>query len=512
MNDVVYSPRYGDIVKFSSTMSALRPELIVEWLKRVQTVVAERHLPCYIVGGLIRDQLLQRPLRSLNVDLAVPSGALELSRVLAGRLHGAFVPLDEAVGTGRVVIESAQKERLELDISDFRGATLEEDLRRRDFTINAMAVELQDWLRDPHQLHSIIDPLGGRRALQARQLIACFPETFAEDPIRLLRAFRFSAQLAFAVSSDAVPLMRDAANQLARVSSERVRDELLLIFDTDDAAPAIASLNALGILDVIIPELIPGRGMSQGDFHHLDVLGHQLETIVQSDRFLKDFAEFSEPLRAPMTSYCAEQLVERRSRKSLIKLAGLLHDVGKPARRTVEADGEIWFLGHEENGAVLARGVVERLRLSNRETDMVCQLVLHHLRPGFLSREPQLTRRAVYRFFRDLGEDGPGCLLTWWADRMATRGSKSRLDQIDQQRDRLEELLRAYFFQAEEVVKPPRLVDGHQLMQLFQLPSGPVIGTLLAAIEEAQAEGRVQTAEEALALARQMLQQQAEGM
>jgi putative nucleotidyltransferase with HDIG domain len=247
------------------------------------------------------------------------------------------------------------------------------------------------------------------------------------------------------------------------------------------------------------------RGPDQGDFHHLDVLEHQLETVAQADRFLADFAEFSTPLREPLARYCAQQLVERRSRKGLIKLAGLLHDVGKPERRTVEPDGEIWFLGHEQTGAALAAGVVERLRLSNREAQMVCQLVLQHLRPGFLSREPQLTRRAIYRFFKELGEHGPGCLLLWWADRLATRGSKSRVDQIDQQRSRLEELLNAYFFQAAEVVKPPRLVNGHQLMEAFRLAPGARIGELLGAIEEAQAEGRIQSAAEALALAREVL-------
>jgi hypothetical protein len=137
----------------------------------------------------------------------------------------------------------------------------------------------------------------------------------------------------------------------------------------------------------------------------------------------------------------------------------------------------------------------------------VIQLVRHHLRPGFLSREPQLTRRAVYRFFKSLGEDGPACLLMWWADRMATRGSKSRLDQVAEQRGRLEELLDAYFFQAEEVVTPPRLVDGTRLMETFGLAPGPLIGELLGAIEEAQAEGRLRTAAEALDFARARLEQ-----
>src|SRR5262249_8416312 len=156
---------------------------------------------------------------------------------------------------------------------------------------------------------------------------------------------------------------------------ERVRDELLAIFDTNQAHAAICSLNELGALDVIVPELSASRGVEQGGFHHLDVLGHQLETIAQADRFLADFAEFSEPLRRPLTSYCAEQLAEHHSRKALIKLAGLLHDVGKPSSRQVHPDGEIWFIGHEHTGAELVGKIVERLRLSNRESHLVQQLV-----------------------------------------------------------------------------------------------------------------------------------------
>ncbi|MBI1991894.1 MAG: CCA tRNA nucleotidyltransferase [Candidatus Omnitrophica bacterium] len=482
------------------------PPVLVESLTRVQGFFQSSGVPVYLVGGIVRDQLLGRSLGYLNVDLAVPAGALLLSRDLAAHVQGAFVPLDEVAGSARVVV-TAQGERVELDVSDFRGPTLEEDLRRRDFTINAMAIALTDWLRAPHSPQPLIDPLEGRRALQRRELQACFPGTFEQDPVRILRAFRFAAQLEFTLDPSLFPLMARALPLLPKVSGERIRDELMAVFETDRAHVAIQTLNQLGGLDAVFPELSAGRGMEQGGVHHLDVLDHQIETVAQADRFLSDFAEFSEPLRVPLSAYCREELVERRSRKSLIKLAGLLHDVGKPARRTVEADGEIWFIGHEESGAELVGGVAERLRLSNRETDMVRQLVLHHLRPGFLSREPQLTRRAVYRFFKDLGDDGPGCLLTWWADRMAARGAKSRLDQIAQQRERLEELLNAYFFTAEEVVKPPRLLDGRQLMRQFKLSPGPLVGTLLAAIEEAQAEGRIRTRDEALALARAQLEQ-----
>lgn len=483
---------------------------LIDLLGRVQRFAQSEGLPCYLVGGFLRDQLLGRSSSYLNVDLAIPQGALAFSRDLASALQAAYVPLDEAHGCARVVV-SAKTRRIEFDVSEFRGATLEEDLRHRDFTINAIAISLADWLHNPHQLHPLIDPLQGRQALDRHQLIACFPGTFEEDPVRVLRAVRFVAQLAFTLDPAAIPLMSCALSRLPQVSGERIRDELIAICETDQAGMAVRLLNEIGALDVLVPELMPGRGLDQGGFHHLDVLGHQLETVAQADRFLKDFAEFSPGLREPLSRYCAESLVERRSRKALIKLAGLLHDVGKPARRTVEPDGETWFLGHEHTGAELTAGIVERLRLSNREAEMVCQLVLYHLRPGFLSREPHLTRRAVYRFYKDLGDHGPGCLLTWWADRMATRGPKSRLDQLDEQRGRLEELLNAYFFQAEEVVKPPRLINGRQLMDTFHLSPGPMIGALLGAIEEAQAEGRVHSSEEALALARAHLEQQRTG-
>ena len=480
------------------------PSALIAILTRVQVFATAQRNPCYLVGGLLRDQCLGRPLSYFNVDLAIAHGAVAMCRALATELEGAFVPLDEAAGCARVVV-TVDGERLELDVSDFRGATLNDDLGRRDFTVNAMAIALEDWLRAPRNPPPLIDPLNGREALRRQRLTACFPATFEEDPVRILRAFRFAAQLEFALDASMPPLMARAVTALSRVSGERIRDELLAIFETDRAGTALRSLNELGAIDVLFPELSPGRGLAQGDFHHLDVLGHQLETVAQADRFLSDFAEFSEALRGPMARYCAQQLVERHSRKSLIKLAGMLHDVGQPARRTIEPDGEIWFFGHEQTGAELTMTIAERLRLSNREAQMVCQLVLHHLRPGFLSREPQLTRRAIYRFYKELGEHGPGCLLTWWADRMATRGTKSRLDQLDQQRSRLEELLSAYFFQAEEVVNPPRLVDGHQLMAVFHLQPGPLIGELLGAIEESQAEGRIRTSEEALALVQQRL-------
>src|SRR3990167_4063023 len=153
------------------------PPRLVEALQRVQKFSHARNVSCFLVGGLVRDQLLGRPLTYLNIDLAVPRDALAFSRLLAADLRGAFVPLDEAAGSARVVLGEAA-ERLELDINDFRAPTLEADLRRRDFTVNAMAIALADWLRNPARPGPLVDPGHGRAALADKQLIACFPGTF----------------------------------------------------------------------------------------------------------------------------------------------------------------------------------------------------------------------------------------------------------------------------------------------------------------------------------------------
>ena len=476
-----------------------------ELLSRTAAFAKRRGVSLYLVGGFLRDTLLRRSVAAFNLDFAVQTRALELAQALARHLRGSYVCLDEATSTGRVVMTEGEA-RIELDVANFRGRTIEEDLARRDFTINALALPLDRWTPDPAQwTGQLLDPTGGWQDLSRARLRACFPGAFTDDPLRILRAFRFAAELNLELDPALPEQIAPAVSRLSDVSGERVRDELFAVFRTTRAHWAIRQLNALGVVDVIFPEIAVGRGIDQGDYHHLDVLSHELETVAQCDRMLAGFEEFSEPLRAPLADYCRRMPVDRRPMGALIKLAGLHHDVGKPATRRVKPDGDVWFIGHEHFGSTLVESLIERLRLSNQEGRTLTLLVEHHLRPGFLSREPQLTRRAVFRFFRDLGDDGPACLLLWWADRLATRGPLSNTAQIPDQRARLEELLRAYFFKPEEAIRPPKLIDGHELMQALGVPPGPLVGQLLRAIEETQAEGKLRSKDEAVALAQLLL-------
>lgn len=487
-------------------MKTYSEKLLRQALQPVQQWADAERVELFVVGGILRDQFLGREPRSFNVDFAVAQDALALSKNLARRIGAAYVPLDIEHGSVRLVMPATEgiPFPIELDLNDFRGKSLDEDLRLRDFTLNAMAMPLNDWLCDSRR--SLTDPLRGLQALKRRRLEACHSETFNEDPLRILRGFRLSAQLGFALEARTLQWMREAAQQLNKVAPERIRDEFFAILETDRAYDAICGLDEIGVLGLLFPEVTDCRDVDQGDFHHLDVMGHLLEAVRQADLMLADLRDFEPALRQALQPYVNEKVTDKRSRKALIKFSALLHDIGKPAHRTVNGKGEVWFLGHEHTSAKLSRPLVQRLALSNRESDSIVRIVHQHLRPGYLSRMPELTRRALYRFYKDLDDDGPACILEWWCDRMATRGKSSRTHEIGEQQQRMQEMLKPYFFKPTEVVRPVRLIDGNTLMQELQLNPSPLIGEILEHIEEAQADGQIKDAAAALDLAREYLQ------
>ncbi len=472
-----------------------------------QWIAARGLADVYVVGGCVRDELAGRAAGAhvRNIDLAVPRQALQLAEAFARVVHGAFVPLDAGAGSARVVW-SVGEVRVELDISDFRAPTLAADLALRDFTVNAMAAPLAAYVRAESLAHILVDPLSGREDVQARRLRAVFDRTFVEDGARLLRGVSLAARLDFTIDEPTRELMRRSAAAIDGVAGERTCETLFQLLASPRAAWGLAELDALSILERILPELVPCRGVSQGGYHHLDVWAHSLETVRQFETLLAD-PPWPEPLHAPLVGYLREAPAGDRPRAALLKWAGLCHDLGKPAQRRVDETGRVWFTGHERVGAELVDAVGQRLKLSVREIRSLATIVLAHLRPGDLTRMTELTRRAVFRFFRDLGEDGPGVLLVWLADRAATRGPSSEEARLGAQQAIVIQLLEHYFLKPEEAVRLPRLIDGHALMRTLGVPPGPLVGDLLRRLEEAQADGQVRSTDEAIALARQWVAQ-----
>jgi putative nucleotidyltransferase with HDIG domain len=466
----------------------------------------------YVVGGTVRDVLLGRDTRDL--DLAVAGDALGWARALADRLGGHFVLLDDANGVARVVLDAAAAAYI--DVASLQGP-LEDDMRRRDFTIDALAVPLGE--------ARVIDPSGGMADLDAGVARMNGAYVFDDDPLRLLRAVRIAAELRFEIDPATAAAIRERAPRVNEAAAERRRDELARIFALDATYPALLQLDGLGLLDALLPELAAGRGVTQPEQHHAyDVFEHNLRAVEATDIMLalappaggaqwlhaelwQAFAWCEPELRV----YLAEEMSEGRSHAVLLKLAALLHDVAKPLTRTEEPDGRARFFGHADLGADMARRIMRRLRFSSRESAFVALLVAEHLRPVQLAQIGEApTRRALYRFYRDLGDAAPAMLLLALADAAAARGGGMTRDGWSRQVAYMNGLL-VRSKEEEGIVHPPRLLSGHDIMSELELPEGPAVGRLLAAIEEAQAAGDVHDREGALAFARTLAREGAAG-
>jgi putative nucleotidyltransferase with HDIG domain len=470
--------------------------------------------PAYLVGGAVRDLLLGRA--SHDLDFVVPQEAIATARKAANLLGGAFFVLDQERDTGRVLLTGEAQERYFLDFTSFRGPDLESDLRARDFTINAIALDLR-------QPEALVDPLGGAQDLRARLLRPCSPTSFEADPLRILRCVRLAVEYELRLSPETRQLLGQALARLSMVSAERVRDELFRILEARKPAVALRILDMLGALEYVLPELNTLKGVTQSPPHVDEVWPHTLNTVQKLGALIDTLRPEHDPeaaanwalglvalrigrYRGQFSAHLAENLNPNRSLRALLLLAALYHDIGKPASRQVEPSGRIRFFDHDQLGAQLAGKRGLKLHLSNNEIERLTTIVRHHMRPLLLAQAGATpSRRAIYRFFRATGPAGVDICLLSLADTLATYGPGLPQAIWVQQLDIVRTLLEAWWEQAEEKVSPPILLNGHELMESFGLPAGPEIGRLLEELREAQATGEIKERAEALEFVRACL-------
>jgi len=454
----------------------------------LRAVLAAGGAEAALVGGAVRDACLKRvvPRGGVDVDVTVPRGALDLARRVADRVGGAYLALDPERGAARVLVGAAR-----LDVTDWRAASLAEDLAARDFSVNALAASLQALVREG--VAPIVDPTGGLADLAAARLRPAGPRVLLDDPLRALRGVRLEATLGFRLTAAAARAVRGAAPGLMTVSAERQRDELLLLLGLARAGRALRRLDALGVLSALFPEVEAMRRTAQPPPHRFDVLEHSLRAVDGADQLvagLERLGGIADELRA----HLSEEVGGGVDRARLLRLGALLHDVAKPETRRL-VRGRVRFFEHDILGAERARGIGERLRLPGRAVTTLERLVRHHLRPMHLAQAGEITRRARYRFFRDLADDSRDLLLLVTADAAAVTG----ISPLAAWKGSwvLRELMRGWQEQQEASAAPP-LVRGEDVMARFHLPPGPAVGALLTRAREAQALGLVRTREEAL--------------
>jgi len=461
-------------------------------LKTLNLLARDRGQRVFLTGGTLRDLFLGT--EPLDVDLAVAGPAMELGQVLAERIGARFVALKEAHATCRLV-----KGEIILDMAGLRAPTLVEDLAARDFSINAMAVELEDFLAGRDQL---FDPTGGLDDLKAGLLKPAGPSVLWNDPLRVLRAFRFMATLGFDFAPCLAESLSAAAPGLWRVPRERIAHEWLLLMAGREAARAVLTMEDCQVLTRLVPVLARGRGVGQNPYHHLDVLQHNLACLENMGLIVKRPQDFMGALAPEVAGYLAHD-----RRRALLLTAALLHDMGKPSAREEKDPSWATFYRHESQGAQMAQAACRELGFSKNDALSVARLVGGHMRPFHLmgaERRGQLSERAVRRFLASAGEDLPGFFALAMADTMAGKGPLRPADAEERLLDLYAEVARLRDQKLAEALAAPPLVDGHDLMSELGLSPGPEVGRLLQCLREAQLDGQISTLKEALALARQI--------
>ncbi len=460
-------------------------------------------LPVYLVGGAIRDHLMGLECRDL--DFAVKESAIQLGRRVADATDGAFYVLDAERGTARVLITGKDK-KLTLDFANFRGNDLEKDLFNRDFTVNALALSLDD-------LEKTIDPLNGRRDIESKIIRACSPTSFKDDPVRILRAVRFSFQLGFTIDSTTLSEIRTAVPLLANSSIERQRDELFYILGGTMPASAMAILEKYGILPNLLPELVPLFHLKQSSHHAHDTWEHTLAVLNYCEQILDSFlqenrkiirnnylefaADKLQPFQSNLKKYFSEPINPLRSLRSIYMFAALYHDVGKPATK-IEKDGIIQFYDHEKVGAEMTGDRARTLALSNEEVQFIEKVIQNHMSIHLLVKTENLDfRKAAYHYFLAAGKAGVADCLFSLSDLLSTYEEHMQLARWEAGIKMCLRLLDAWFNHYAEYIQPPLLINGDELQSQYKLSPGPQIGELLAKLEEAQAAGGVKSLVEA---------------
>jgi tRNA nucleotidyltransferase/poly(A) polymerase len=484
-------------------------------IDRVLKVIPE-HEPVFLVGGAVRDILLGR--QPQDLDLLLSGNVMALSRRAADSLGGAFFPLDKERDYARVILSVSGSSHFYVDFAPIRDGDLEKDLRSRDFTVNAIAIDLRGG-------KSMIDPLGGAADLFVKRLKLCSPTSLSDDPVRVLRLVRMAVNFSLKIEPETRALVHEAAPGLKNVSPERTRDELFEILGSSHPSTGVRLLEVLDLLPFVFPDLVSLRKVEQPPPHHMDVWNHTLDTMAKLESVLSVLEREYEPDRAAnlmlglavlrlgryrqqVSEHLEMQFTPDRSLRPLLFLAALYHDAGKPETRMVDEKGRIRFFQHDQKGAdaVLKRG--RELRLSSDEISRLETVVRGHMRPILLTQAAdQPTRRAVYRYFRDLGPAGIDISLLSLADTLATYGTSLPQETWGRLLDVVRCLWEAYWEKPEERLAPALLVDGHALMRRFKLHPGPKVGELLEALREAQAIGQVVTEEDAFIFLEQRLDQ-----
>jgi len=479
----------SNVAELRSHSSDYPPQLF----KALTAVAKERGRDMFLVGGTVRDWLLER--KPNDLDLTVDCDAVHCCRLLIRELNGGtFVPLGTAEeDAGRVAWKG-----LIIDFSSFRSgaSTIDEDLSMRDFTLNALGISFSEFMV-PSGILAILDPLGGREDLDNGILRAC-PNAFVSDPLRMLRGYRLWSRFGFRIEEKTLAAITEHASLLSRVSVERISYEMDLIMASSRAHEVISAMVESGLLFQVIPALKEGVGLTQPESHHLDVFGHSLAALNNMEKIIAKPEMFYPACGDKLREYLA-----RPGITEVLKWAAFLHDLGKPATRKIreDRDGRITFYNHDEIGRRMVQELGRDLRWANERRERVASLTGMHMHPFHLCnvrRTQGISKKACLKLAKRAGDDLIGLFFLAMADSLAGKGDMKPDAMEEELEELLCEVLETYTRDIAPTLQGPRLMTGRDLVEVFNLKPGPEFSTILDALQEAQVEGEVKDRADAL--------------
>lgn len=439
-----------------------------------------RNEHAYVVGGFIRDCLLG--VESSDIDIVVSSGKAKcLAKDFADSINGYFVELDNVNNIYRVVLHDKTSY---VDFADCVGRTIEEDLRRRDFTINAIAYSL---LQD-----KIIDVCHGLDDINNAVIREIAEENIVDDPIRLFRAFRFKSTLGFDLSLGLREIVKNHAQKIQLTAKERINVELIKLLGGKYSVKALQALDEFNILELIIPEVKEIKKIPPNSHHHLCLLEHSIETVKQVQAYYENAS-------AEVREHLDSEYASGQKRIAYLKLAAFLHDVGKPATWQIEPEtGRHRFIMHDVEGAKIIVPTLKNLKFSKKQITYIQKIIKNHIYPASLVTSNDSSEKAYLRFFRKMEDEVIDIIAVAYADRLSALGPDITKEMIDQNISGLQHLLDSYLVKKNVLAPLPKLLDGQEIMELLKIPASRKLGQIIEQLKEAQISSDVVTKEDAI--------------
>lgn len=449
--------------------------------------------PAWLVGGAVRDIALGR--EGMDLDIAVAGPPANPARALARELDGVAFELSEEFPAWRV---RGRDDLWQIDLAELRAGTIAEDLALRDFTVGAVAVDLEGG--------EALDPLGGLADLDRGLIRACGPTSFTDDPLRLMRAARLVAQFGWEIEQGTLDLGRASADRAAEPAGERILAELLLLTGARDPLDGLTAMDRLGLFESVLPEIGRLHGVVQGPNHHRDVFGHTMEVVEGILRIESDLERFTGDRAPEVSEYLSRPLADGANRAAALRLGALLHDCAKPQTRSEEG-GFISFRGHDKVGADQITARFRQLKASRRLISYLADLARHHLVLGFMVTSTPLDRRQVFAYLDRTEPVAVDVTLLTVADRLAARG-KAEIAGPG--------MVTAHLDLAAEMVghaldwdlngPPGQFLPGNELAAAVGIEPGPELGKLMKELAAARYAGEIDSASEAVEHARRFLE------